>query len=70
MDIEGAEQKVVLENNEWLSKIDFLIIELHEVVDQIAIIDTLNKHFIHSLDINRGMSQKPLLLFSNLKINK
>jgi FkbM family methyltransferase len=70
MDIEGAEEKVVLENSEWLRKVDFLIIELHEVVNQIAIIDTLKKHFIHTLDINRGISQKPLLLFSNVKINK
>ena len=70
MDIEGAEEKVVLQNNEWISKVDFLIIELHDNVDKPRIIDTLKIFFNYTLDINRGGSQKPLLLFSNEKIEK
>lgn len=70
MDIEGAEEKVVLQNNEWISKVDFLIIELHDNVDKPRIIDTLKIFFNYVLDINRGGSQKPLLLFSKEKIEK
>ncbi|MEO6722079.1 MAG: FkbM family methyltransferase [Ferruginibacter sp.] len=70
MDIEGAEEKVVLQNNGWLEKVDFLIIELHENVDKHRITDTLNTFFNYTLDLSRGNSQKPLLLFSKQEIKK
>ncbi len=68
MDIEGAEEKVVLHNNDWIKKVDALIIELHDNVDKPAIIDTLQKHLHFTLDLNRGGSQKPLFLFSKERI--
>jgi FkbM family methyltransferase len=62
MDIEGAEERVVLLNNEWLTNTHFLIIELHDV-DRSAIINTLDNHFPYKKELNRNAS-KPLYLFS------
>jgi FkbM family methyltransferase len=65
MDIEGAEEKVILSNNEWIKNVDYLIIELHDDVDKEKIMNFLMKQFANSLNIGRGVSKKPLLLFTN-----
>lgn len=65
MDIEGAEERVLYQSQQFLYKVDTLIVEIHPYrCNQARVVQLLEKTFDHLYQINRQSSVKPLLVAS------
>lgn len=65
MDIEGAEQEVVMSENSLLKKADHVIIEIHnDRIDEQPIIDRLATIFPKAIKVKQRKSTKPIYIFS------
>jgi FkbM family methyltransferase len=64
LDIEGAEDAVLVASERMLNRVDHLVIEIHHDATNEALMEIIRRHFSHLTPIQRGDQTMPLLFAS------